>query len=224
MAQRIVDLSYLIHEGMTTYPSPNHPRVEITQLGRHGIENRETRKVVLGTHTGTHCDAQRHFVAQGSTIEHAPLEVLIGPARLLDLTSVGAKQPVDAALLKMKLGTEVEERLVLRYDWPSRWGSISYYRDHPFLTVEAAEWIVANGIRLLGMDTPSPDNPRDDAASDNDSPVHKILLGHGVTLVEYLCNLEQIRRDRFELVALPLKIKDGDGAPARCVGLLDEEI
>jgi arylformamidase len=223
MAQRIVDLSYLIHEGMTTYPSPNHPRVEITQLGRHGIENRETRRVVLGTHTGTHCDAQRHFIAHGSTIEYVPLELLIGPARLLDLTDVGEKQSVDAPLLNKRLGTPVGERLVLRYDWSSRWGSISYYRDHPFLTVEAAEWLVANGVHLLGMDTPTPDSPRDDAASNNDSPVHKILLSNGVTLVEYLCNLEQIQRDRFELIALPLKIKNGDGAPARCVALLGED-
>jgi kynurenine formamidase len=224
MAQRIVDLSYLIHEGMTTYPSPNHPRVEIAQLGRHGIENRETRRVVLGTHTGTHCDAQRHFVAQGSTIEFTPLELLIGPARLLDLTDVEANQPVDATFLRKRLETPPGERLVLRYDWPSRWGSISYYRDHPFLTVDAAKWIVASGVRLLGMDTPSPDNPRDDAASDNDSPVHKVLLGHGITLVEYLCNLGQIQRDRFEIIALPLKIKDGDGAPARCVALVDEDV
>ena len=217
---RIVDLSYLIHEGMTTYPSPNHPLVQITQLGRHGIENRETRRVVLGTHTGTHCDAQRHFIPNGSSIEHLPLELLIGPARLVDLTEIGQKQRVDAALLERRLGATPGERLVLRFDWSSHWGTRAYYQHYPFLTTEAAEWIVTRGVRLLGMDTPSPDNPRDDAASDNDSPVHKILLGHGITLVEYLCNLAQIQEDHFELIVLPLKIENGDGAPARCVARL----
>ena len=79
MKRRIVDLTYPIHEGMTTYPTHWHPVVEVTQLGRHGIENRETRKLVLGTHTGTHMDAPLHFIPGGNTIENLDLQKCVGP-------------------------------------------------------------------------------------------------------------------------------------------------
>lgn len=69
MPRRIVGLTFPIHEGMTTFPAHWHPFVEVSVMGRHGIENRETRKVVMGTHTGTHCDAPCHFVPGGKTVD-----------------------------------------------------------------------------------------------------------------------------------------------------------
>lgn len=69
MSRNIIDLTFPIHEGMTTFPVHWHPIVEISVLGRHGIENRETRKVLLGTHTGTHMDAPRHFIPDGMTVD-----------------------------------------------------------------------------------------------------------------------------------------------------------
>src|SRR5262245_42786414 len=88
MGRKIIDITYLLHEGMTTFPVHWHPFVEITQLGRFGIEDRETRKVVLGTHTGTHCDAPRHFIPNGQTVEFLPLDVLIGKATVIDFSSL----------------------------------------------------------------------------------------------------------------------------------------
>ena len=66
--KKIIDLTMSLKEGMQTFPTHWHPFVEITQLGRHGIENRETRKLILGTHTGTHIDAPSHFISDGDTI------------------------------------------------------------------------------------------------------------------------------------------------------------
>src|SRR5215470_18846099 len=76
--KRIVDLSYLLHDGMTTYPVHWSPPFEVTQLGRHGIEGRESRKIVMGTHTGTHVDAPRHFIPNGKTIDELPLDIFMG--------------------------------------------------------------------------------------------------------------------------------------------------
>jgi kynurenine formamidase len=219
MATRIIDLTFTLAEGMTTFPVHWHPFVEITQLGRHGIENRETRKIVLGTHTGTHCDAPRHFVPGGKTIEEIPIETFVGPALVLDLTHAGVGYAVDAAELEAKVGARRPQRLVLRFDWDKNWGKIEYYRDHPYLTKAAAHWLVERGVILLAMDTPMPDNSRDGSTSKEDSPVHKILLGKGVILVEYLTNLKELRKDEVELAVLPLRIKEGDGAPARVVAI-----
>ena len=221
MARRIVDLTYLIHEGMTTFPTHYHPVVEITQLGRFGIEDRETRRITMGTHTGTHCDAPRHFIPGGTTVENLDLNVLIGPAVVLDLTSAGPFGAVDEADLERALRGRRPQRLVLRFDWSNHWGKMTYYTDHPFLTQEAAKWLVEQGVRLLAMDTPMPDDPKNGRGTPLDSPNHKILLGAGVVLVEYLCNLAALTRDEVELIVLPMKIKEGDGSPVRCVAIED---
>lgn len=218
MAQ-IVDLSFTIREGMQTFAAAWHPVVEITQLGRHGIENRETRRVTLGTHTGTHCDAPRHFIPDGVTIDQVPVDTLVGPARVCDLTKVQKKSAIDAATLRAAAGDDPPQRLILRYDWSDHYGTRAYYTDHPYLTSEAAQWIVQRGVKLVAMDTPMPDDPRNGSSSDNDSPVHHVLLGHGVILVEYLTNVRQLRGRDVQLIVMPLKIKDGDGAPARCVAI-----
>jgi kynurenine formamidase len=117
------------------------------------------------------------------------------------------------------LGEGFPERILLRFDWSRHDGTRKYYTDHPYLTVSAASWLVDQGVKLLGMDTPMPDNPADGSASANDSPVHKALLGRGVVLVEYLCNLSALTSRDVQLIVLPLKVRDGDGAPARCVAI-----
>jgi arylformamidase len=218
---RIVDLSFPIHEGMTTFPSHWHPMVEITQMGRHGIENRETRKLVLGTHTGTHVDAPSHFIPGGTTIDRIPLDKLCGPAAPVDLTFSKPKHAVTLAEIKKAVGARRHKILLLRYDWSKKWGDRSYYTDYPFLSTEAAAWIVSRGTTLLGMDAPSPDNPAHNINCKTDSPVHKILLGKGVVLSEYLANLKALGAAKeVTFFAMPLKVLGADGAPARCVAIV----
>lgn len=219
MSRRIVDLTFPIHEGMTTFPSHYHPVVEITLLGRHGIENRETRKVVLGTHTGTHCDAESHFFPGGETVDMLSMDTLIGPAIVVDFSSVKPKQEVGVDDFAQQLGDCRPERIVMRFDWSDHWGKMEYYTNHPFISQDAAEWLVDRGVRLLAMDTPTPDNPANGRDSEIDSPVHKILLNKGVIPVEYLCNLRNLRQREIQLIVLPLKILGGDGSPVRCVAI-----
>jgi arylformamidase len=73
----------------------------------------------------------------------------------------------------------------------------------------------------LGMDTPQADSPKNGRGSERDSPVHKILLSAGIIKLEYMTNLRSLGSSEFELIALPLKIRDADGAPVRCVGIVD---
>lgn len=202
-----------------TFPAHWHPVVEISILARHGIEGRETRKLVLGTHTGTHTDAPLHFVANGKTIDEVPLDVLVGEATVVNFAPAHPNQEIGIPTLKENLGGKVPTRLILRTDWSDYFGQLTYYNNSPFFSQDAARWLVDSGCRLIAMDTPSPDNPAHSRASGNDSPNHKVLLGAGVVLVEYLCNLRSLSRPVVELVVLPLKIKGGDGAPARCVAI-----
>ncbi len=219
---KIIDLSLSLHEGMMTFPTHWHPVVEISILGRHGIEGRETRKMVLGTHTGTHTDAPLHFIPNGKGIDEVPLEVLVGEATVVNFAPATANQEIGVPALKHALkstGEKAPTRLILRTDWSDHFGQMSYYNNYPYFSEDAARWLVDGGCRLIAMDTPSPDNPAHSRASGHDSPNHKVLLGAEVVLVEYLCNLRSLSRPIVELVVLPLKVKGADGSPTRCVAI-----
>ncbi|MDX6769811.1 MAG: cyclase family protein [Elusimicrobiota bacterium] len=216
---RIIDLSFPIHEGMTTFPSHWHPLVEVSQLGRHGIEDRESRKLVIGTHTGTHVDAPLHFVRGGTTIDKLPLDLMTGPASLVDLPS-RPKEEVGLPALKAALkGKKPARRLLLRWRWSRHWGTMRYYTEAPYLSVEACRWLVASGVKLLGTDTPSVDCHDHGWRTANDAPNHRAMLGRGLFLIEYLNDLDKLRKTTFELTVAPLNILGADGAPARVLAV-----
>ncbi len=216
---KIVDLTLPIEEGMMTFPTHWHPVVEITILGRHGIEGRETRKIVLGTHIGTHADAPRHFIPNGGTIDEVPLDVLLGPATMIDFTGCPPLYEIGVADLTQKLTGKVPSRLILRTGWSEYFGDMKFYNEYPFLSEEAAQWLVDNSVKLIAMDTPSPDNPAHSRGAPKDSPNHKVLLGAGVVLVEYVANLKSLTAPEVELIVMPLKLKGCDGSPVRCVAI-----
>lgn len=219
----IIDLTMTLKEGLMTFPVHWHPVVEITQLGRFEVEGRETRKIVLGTHTGTHVDAPRHFVKGGMTIEHTDLDIYVGPARVLDFTDASDKSEITAEMIQERLGDNPPARLLFRYDWERRLDSLEYYSHHPYLSEAACKYLVSTGTKLVGFDAPMPDDPRNGRGSEKDSPNHTILLGAGVAILEYLVNLSKIPAGDFTLSALPLKIAEGDGAPVRAVAIVEEK-
>ncbi|MGE5373197.1 MAG: AMP-binding protein [Solirubrobacterales bacterium] len=212
--RRKVDLTLPIREGMVTYPRYWHPMVEITQLGRLVVEERETHRLVLGTHTGTHCDAPRHCLIEGGTLETLSLDVLIGKAFVFDFSFCQPGQQVEVKDLLAVIGEHCPERVLLRFDWSEHWGCKDYYTDQPYLSKEAAEWFVEHGVKLLGMDIASPDNPAGGSLD-----VHKTLLGANIILVEYLCNLKEIKGSEIDLIVAPLNIPGVDGSPVRCIAL-----
>lgn len=219
MTQKIIDLSMMIEEGMVTFNAYWHPAVEIVQLGSHEKEGRETRKIVIGTHTGTHIDAPRHFIDGGETIESIPLDRLVGTASVLDLSKAKGQQEIGVQELEAALGGHKATRVILRFDWDSELRNDSYYTDHPFLSEKACRWLVDQGCILIAMDTPQLDDPKNGRGSEKDSPNHKILLGNGVVLVEYLINIREISQPEVDLVVAPIKLRGSDGAPVRCFAI-----
>lgn len=217
---KVIDLSFPIHEGMTTFPSHWHPFVEVTQLGRHGIEDRESRKVTLGTHTGTHVDAPVHFVEGAATIDAMPLSLMVGRAGLIDLGPAKPKHEYSLEELRAALkDRKVLPRMLVRFGWSGRWGKLDYYTKAPHLSLEACRWLVARGVRLLGVDTPNVDDHLHGWKSGNDCPNHRALLGRGVFLVEYLNNLNRLRGPELEFIVCPLNILGADGSSARCLAI-----
>lgn len=92
---------------------------------------------------------------------------------------------------------------------------MKFYDKYPFFTKEAAEYMVSQGVELVGHDTPSPDASYI-TSGEEDSPVHKIFLKNNVILVEYIANMETIPDyDNWKIVVSPLRLKGADGSPAR---------
>lgn len=213
--KKYIDLTLPAHKGMLVFPSHWHPKVDVKILGRHKREGRETRKIVLGSHSGTHMDAPAHFIPKGRTIDKIPLDICIGEAVLLNFSG---KEYISVSDLKKKLaGKKNVERLIIRFGWSKKWGKLSYYKNYPYFNLDACKWLVKKGIKLLGMDTPSPDDPKLGPKSGNDSPNHKFLLKNNVVLIEYLNNLVLLKKSKVHITALPLRIKGSDGSPARVV-------
>jgi len=221
--RRYIDLTHPLHEGMMTFPAPWHPVVEITQLGRHSIEGRESYKIVVGTHTGTHTDSPAHMVDGGTPrIDKVPLETLIGKAKMINLPK-GSLEKITVEDLEncgVKIGKG--DRIAINTGWYKTWGTRKYFDERPCITPEAAQWLVDKGIIYLVLDIASPDDPLDKVAPGVANPIHHIFLSNGVILSEYCTNFDAVDRTEFEIIALPMLVKDMDGSPTRIVAVLED--
>lgn len=214
---KIIDLSFEIENGMPTCGTPWHQTVKVEQMGTIDTVGRNTHSILLGSHIGTHMDAPYHFIEGGRTIESTPLETLCGPISVIDLTYLKAGDVVQYDDVK---DLKVTERMLFRFDWFKHWRTGDYYKAFPYFSEEAVSFLIANGIKLFAMDTPSPDDGQNIHSTMNaaDSPNHKTLLGKDIVIIEYLNHTDQIDLTKqHTLVALPLKIKGSDGSPSRVI-------
>jgi arylformamidase len=168
----------------------------------------------LYSHAGTHMDAQVHFEAGPETIDQHTPSRCMGFAWLVNLAGIEPKALIECRHLgRAQKELRPGQSLVFRTDWNKFVHDPAMYRDRlPRISEELANWCVARKVKLLGVEPPSI------ADVNNLSEVtciHKILLGGGVTIVEGLCNLDQITGPEFFFAALPLKIAGGDGCPCR---------
>ncbi len=210
---KIIDLSLLIDNECMTCGTPWHEHVNIEQLGKIEEVGRNTSRIVLGSHSATHMDAPKHFLQDGYGIDELDLRICIGDVTCVDFRKIN-KSIVEIDDLR---GIRITERMLFAFGWYEKWKTESYYRAFPFFSESAIKYLVDNGMRLIALDTPSPDDGSSIHEKD-DSPNHKILLAKDVVIVEYLTNTEDIDfSKKHEIIALPLKIKGIDGAPSRVI-------
>jgi arylformamidase len=208
---KIIDLTHMINDQMITYPTPWHPKVSVERLGKIEDVGRNTRKISLGTHTGTHIDAPLHFVKDGKSIEKIPLDKIVGKVTIVDFSHLEKNHPIEKENLEK---IKITKRMIFRFGWEKYWNKMEFYENHPFFTEDAANFLVSQGVELLGYDTPSPDSSK--PISDIDSPIHKILLENEIVLLEYLANLDNLDNlENWNIVVAPMKIEGSDGSPSR---------
>lgn len=216
---KIIDLTTPLFIGMPITPASGHPREFLMErTADFEKDGKVVSKISVGTHTGTHVDSPTHFMPNMCTIDEVPLEALVGEAVLLDASHVGPGGAVTAEDLEYA-NVEIKEGdiLVIRTDWSKHWCKDDYFKGRPCLTEAAANWIVEHKIRCVCVDMSGVDPTSQYGVSPKygGSPIHKILLGNNVYICEYLCNLDQIREERFFIAVMPLKIIGAEAAPAR---------
>jgi arylformamidase len=200
---RLYDVTRSIRTGMPVYEGD--PEVRIAP--RLSVAKGDTVNVcllTLGSHTGTHVDAPRHFRDGAPGVDALSLPALLGPAQVVAVA--GAQVGVEA-LAGLDLAAAPRLLFKTRNSTPGQ--PDRFTRSYAALTGQAAGLLVQAGACLVGMDGPSVD-PFEAA----DCPAHRALLGAGVVILEGL-DLAEVPAGRYELLCLPLKIQDGDGAPAR---------
>lgn len=205
----IYDISLAISPYLPVWPGDPPIKMPQTVSMDAGAEYNLTR-LDISAHTGTHVDAPHHFLNDGRTVESLPLEVLTGPCYVLQLPDDIDEISADV-LGRTSLPTGVP-RILFGTRNSKLWarGENTFQEDFVAITPDGAEWLVAQGIKLVGVDYLS-------VAPYSDSvPTHQILLKAGVVALEGL-NLSQVPRGFYDLYCLPLKLAGADGAPARAI-------
>lgn len=165
---------------------------------------------LIGSHTGTHLDAPGHFVEGGTAIEAVPVELLVGPARVLDLTFVAGSEVTADDLLSAGLGDE--QRVLLRTR--NSFDALRETVKSPWVGIDAgaAELLVQRGVKLVAIDYLTIDSP----AGETGWPVHNILCPAGIAILEVV-DLSAVEAGAYLLATLPVKLVGSEAAPARTV-------
>lgn len=187
---------------ITSAPFELHERRRMKR-GDHNNSSGAT----MSLHSGTHVDAPFHFAPDGEAIDALPLETFIGPALV---------HAVEAdRYIKAEHVAAIELEGITRVLFKTRNSALlkrqTYEADFVAFSVEAAEALVAKGVKLVGLDYLSIAH-----AGDEQVPVHRAFLDRGVVLVEGI-DLSRISPGRYELICFPIRIRGADGAPCRAV-------
>ena len=204
--RRVWDISVSDRAGMHIYPGdPAFEATQIRAIARGDAAN--LTHLSMGAHTGTHMDAPAHFIDGGATLDQVALDRMVGPAQVLDLRGLAA---VDAAALR-RHQIHAGDIVLFKTDNSERWQRAGFQTDFTYVTADAAEHLVACGVKTIGMDYLSIEQ-----FGSKTFEVHKRLLGAGVLVIEGL-DLSAVAAGPYLLSCLPLKLEGVDGAPARAV-------
>ena len=213
MTVKLYDISVSIRGDMPVYRGD--PRVKI----RPAAEIRKGHPfngllLSLGSHTGTHVDAPYHFEPQGTTVDQLPLDTFYGPALVREADEVDLVDERTLQALDIPPGTQ---RLLLKTRNSRLWADLEFHEGFAYVTPGGARWMVEQGLRLVGVDYLSIEQ-----FGSQDFATHHTLLQAGTVILEGL-NLSQVSPGKYTLICFPLRLADGDGAPARAVLVAEEE-
>lgn len=209
MQKKIIDLTREI--------SPSDPGVDFDVCKTLNVDGWNAKTLHLYSHSGTHMDAPFHFEVNEQTIDEISVNRFMGKAWVVDLSVIKPKHLItitDIGIIAERF--TAGDSLLFKTGWSSYFGKPKYRDELPRISKELANWCGEKKVNMLGVEPPS-------VADVNNitevTEIHQILMKNDIIIIEGLVNLEQIQSDSVTLIALPLKIKKGDGAPARVIAI-----
>jgi len=190
---RIIDVTVPIQPDMPVYPGDPEVSLTLEQSIADGASANVSR-LDFGLHTGTHVDAPVHFIVGAPGAETLPLDVLVGPALVVEAPDLED----DVAL------PQGVERILFKTRNSELWANQAFSEDFVAVGLPLARRLAESRVRLVGIDY----------LSIGDEEVHELLLGLGIVVVEGL-DLRNVAAGGYRLICAPLKVVGADGAPAR---------
>ncbi|MGZ3648943.1 MAG: cyclase family protein [Syntrophales bacterium] len=205
---RWIDISLTLKSNMMHWPGDPPVSIERVRAMDKG-DTVNLSKITMGAHSGTHVDAPVHFIKGAEGVDQLLFDSLMGPARVIEIADADTIREEDITDYRIKKG----ERILLRTQ-----NSIKkilyrdvFTEDFVYLEKSAAEFLVSRGIKTLGVDYLSVGGYKK-----NGPDVHRLLLGAGILIIEGL-DLSETTPGLYNMICLPMKILDSDGAPARVI-------
>jgi arylformamidase len=216
---QLIDLSHTIENGLITYKGLPAP-VICDYLSREDSKKNyaegtsfQIGKIEMVSNTGTYIDCPFHRFEKGNDLNDTPLEHFAELKGIVLRVAFEKRLSIDADDFR---NYDLEGKAVLIHTgWDVHWNTEKYYSNHPFLTENAALYLVEKRVRLVGIDSHNIDDTRG-----NKRPVHTQLLGSGILIVEHLCNLSAIPDEDFIFSAIPPKFKGVGTFPVRAMARL----
>jgi kynurenine formamidase len=213
----LIDVCHSIEDGMITYKGLPAPVItdHLTREDSRSVYAPGTEfhigKIAMVANTGTYLDTPFHRYARGRDLAG------------LDLYSVANLDGLVVRCKEKEISADVFDRLevknkavLLHTGWDRHWRTEEYSSgNHPYLNVDAANYLAKNGATLVGIDSYNIDSTSDPAR-----PAHSTLLGHDIPIVEHLCGLSALPDTGFKFFAVPVKIKHFGTFPVRAFGLV----
>jgi len=219
MENSLVDLSHIIENGLITYKGLPAPvicdylsREDSKKFYEEGTSF-QIGKIDMVSNTGTYIDCPFHRFENGKDLSEIGLEHFVELEGTLISIPYTKQKRITAEDLK---GHPIKNKAVLIHTgWAEYWNTEKYYEQHPYLTKDAADYLVENQVKLTGIDS----HNIDDTAGKS-RPVHTTLLGNDILIVEHLCNLQSLHGHKFIFSAVPPKFKGVGTFPVRAMAKL----
>jgi len=215
----LIDVSHTVEDSMITYKGLPGPLV-CDYLSREQSRNHysggtefQIGKIEMVANTGTYLDSPFHRYADGADMSELSLDSLAN----LDAIVIRATRPSERAISREAFGSlDIKNKAVLIHTgWAKHWRTEQYFEGHPYLTAEAAEYLVNAGAALVGIDSLNIDDTRG-----GNRPAHSILLGNRIPIVEHLRSLDLLPEDGFRFFAVPAKVKGMGSFPVRAFAVV----
>lgn len=202
---KIIDLTYDIYENMPHFKGDPVPKIRnVKSIDKDGYNVKELN---IGTHTSTHVDAPSHFIREGKSVEELDPFSYSGLVQVIDASD---REFIDEEIV----GRVFMQKIFFYTGSNLSWDNISEFDKFSYISEKAAKMLIKKNVNLVGIDSPSVEDPLN-----SEFPAHKTLLGNGALIIENLNSkeLKNLVGKVIMVFAFPLRIRNGDGSPARVI-------